>query len=197
LFQGYERWTALLTDAQKEFVSTPLHAPHRIEGPAGTGKTISLILKAITALHGSEKQSTPYKALLVTHSEATRRTIEQVIEANDPWSYLRKDSLMNLQTLKLATLQQLCGELLNREISESEFLDRDALESKQYQVLFISEALSSTMKEDYPTHKKFLSPEFGEFLTTTDAWVLAEMFQHEISVVIKGRADEQLESFQS
>jgi hypothetical protein len=195
LFQGYERWMTLLTDQQKDFVSTPLHAPHRIEGPAGTGKTISLILKAITALHESEEQSKPYKALLVTHSEATRRTIEQVIEANDPWAYLHKDPIMNLQTLKLATLQQLCGELLNREISESEFLDRDALESKQYQVLLVSEALSAAMKEDYPTHKKFLSSEFDEFLAATEDWVLPEMFQHEISVVIKGRADEQLDSY--
>src|SRR6476660_985993 len=117
------------------------------------------------------------------------------MEANDPWAYLHKDPIMNLQTLKLATLQQLCGELLNREISESEFLDRDALESKQYQVLLVSEALSAAMKEDYPTHKKFLSSGFDEFLTATEDWVLAEMFQHEISVVIKGRADEQLDSY--
>ena len=195
LFQGYERWIALLTHAQKSFVLSSLHAPHRIEGPAGTGKTISLILKAIAALHRAEEQNQPFKALLVTHSEATRRTIQQVIEANDPWGFLQRGSRMSLQALKLSTLHQLCGELLNREISDSEFLDRDAMESKQLQILYISEALASAMKDDYPTHRKFLSTQFNELLEGTESWVLAEMFQHEISIVIKGRADEQLENY--
>jgi superfamily I DNA/RNA helicase len=195
VYQGYERWMTLLTDAQKSFVRSPLQGAHRIEGPAGTGKTISLILKAIAGLHGAEEQGKPFKALFVTHSEATRRTVQQVIEANDPWGYLQRDPRIKLQTLRLTTLQQLCAELLNREISESEFLDRDAMESKQLQTLYISEALSAALKDDYPTHRKFLSPGFGQLLEASDLWVLAEMFQHEISVVIKGRADEQLDNY--
>lgn len=195
IHQGYERWMALLTDAQKSFVLAPLHAPHRIEGPAGTGKTVSLVLKAIHALRTAEEQGQAFKALFVTHSEATRRTVERVIEANDPWGYLRRDSRMSLQTLKLSTLQQLCAELLNREISESEFLDRDAMESKQLQVLYVSEALTAALKDDYPTHKKFLSQHFDQLLATVEPWVLAEMFQHEISVIIKGRADEKLDNY--
>jgi hypothetical protein len=195
LFQGYDRWISLLTDAQKKFVESSLDAPHRIEGPAGTGKTISLVLKAITALHNATQKETPFRVLFVTHSEATRRTVQHTIEINDPWSYLQKDSLMDLQTLKLSTLQQLCSDLLNREISEAEFLDRDAMDAKQMQILYVSEALSSAMDKEYPTHRSFLSPNFNHFLATTDPSVLAEMFQHEISVVIKGRADEQLDHY--
>src|ERR1019366_7529962 len=134
------------------------------------------------------------RALFITHSEATRRTIQQLVETNDSGDFVVAD-VQRLQHLKLATLQQLCGELLQREIHESEFLDRDAMESKQLQVLYVDEALSSAMKDDYPTHQHFLSPHFESFLTTTERWLVAEMVQHEISVVIKGRADEQLENY--
>ena len=87
------------------------------------------------------------------------------------------------------------GELLNREISETEFIDRDAMESKQLQTIYVSEALDLSLKDDYPTHSKFLSPKFNELISSTERWVLAEMFQHEISVVIKGRADEKFENY--
>jgi hypothetical protein len=194
-YQGYERWVGLLTDNQRAFVLGELKAPHRIEGPAGTGKTMALILKVIAALHRAEEAGTEYSALFVTHSEATRRTVQQVIEANDTWKFLQRDPQKDLQRLKLTTLQQLCAELLNRRISESEFLDRDAMESKQLQVLYVLEALDATMLEEYPTYKKLLSDGFDHLLATTDRWTLAEMLQHEISVVIKGRADEQLEYY--
>jgi hypothetical protein len=102
---------------------------------------------------------------------------------------------LRLQSLKLTTLQQLCGEILQRKIDEAEFLDRDAMESKQLQVLYVAEALQSALVEDYPTHKKFLSPGFDQFLTSAERWAIAEMMQHEIGVVIKGRAGEQLENY--
>jgi superfamily I DNA and RNA helicase len=47
---GYEHWLGLLTEKQKAFVTADLAAPHRIEGPAGTGKTLCLVLKAISGV---------------------------------------------------------------------------------------------------------------------------------------------------
>jgi hypothetical protein len=99
------------------------------------------------------------------------------------------------QTLKLTTLQQLCSELLRREIHESEFLDRDAMESKQLQAMYVEEAFKSVMKEAYATYKAIISPQFDLFLNTTEQSTIVEMLQHEISVVIKGRSDEQLENY--
>jgi hypothetical protein len=193
-FQGYQQWLELLTDRQKAFVTAALCAPHRIEGPAGTGKTLCLILKTIAGLRSAFETGREHKALFVTHSEATRHTVEQLFVGNDPWRFLEGERNLQLQSLKLATLQQLCGDLLQREIAETEFLDRDAMESKQMQLLYVHEALNSAMSREYPTHQKFLSPGFAEFLTQTENWALAEMLRHEISVVIKGRANEQLVS---
>jgi hypothetical protein len=128
-------------------------------------------------------------------TEATRGTIQELIEINDPLQFLNGTSELKLQSLQVTTLQQLCGELLQRKVSEAEFLDRDALESKQIQVLYVAEALQRAFVEDYPTHRKFLSSGFDEFLSTAEHWAIAEMLQHEIGIVIKGRAEEQIENY--
>jgi superfamily I DNA/RNA helicase len=192
---GFDKWLTMLTGKQKEFVLSALTAPHRIEGPAGTGKTLSLVLKAIATLRQAENVKVEHRALFITHSEATRRTVEQLFTANDPSNFIELKPLSSSQTLKLSTLHQLCGELLGREISETELIDRDALESKQLQVVYVNEALRSALAEDLPTHRRFMSPGFVTFLATTEMWALSEMFQHEISVVIKGRAEEEFDHY--
>jgi hypothetical protein len=194
-FQGYEQWLLLLTRKQLSFVNSVLIAPHRIEGPAGTGKTLCLILKALTGLRAAKIADSLHKSLLITHSEATRQTVEQLIQTIDPISMEHSGGNKSRQTLRLATLQQLCGDLLRREISETEFLDRDAMESKQLQILYVEESLKAVMLEDYPTYKNVISEGFRNFLSITEQGTVAEMLQHEISVIIKGRADEQLDTY--
>jgi hypothetical protein len=61
--------------------------------------------------------------------------------------------------------------------------------------LHVDDALADTFKQDHSTYKNFLSPSFDTFLSSTARELLAEMFQHEISVVIKGRAEENLENY--
>jgi UvrD/REP helicase N-terminal domain len=194
-YQGYEKWLELLTVKQKKFVLADLDAPHRIEGPAGTGKTLCLVLKSIAGLHAAVEANCEHKALFITHSEATRRTVQQLVETNDQHNFLNASAATDLQSLELTTLQQLCAGLLQRDVSETEFLDRDAMESKQLQLLYVNEAFNSVMREDYETYKKILSPQLNHLLKETDPWAMTEMLQHEISVVIKGRAEEQLENY--
>jgi len=192
---GFDQWLTMLTGKQKEFVLSPLAAPHRIEGPAGTGKTLSLVLKAIATLRHAERTKAEHRALFITHSEATRKAVEQLFAANDPSNFIELNPLSASRTLKLSTLHQLCGDLLGREINESELIDRDALESKQLQIMYVNEALQSAMTEDLGTHRRFMSPGFVTFLDTTEIWALSEMIQHEISVVIKGRAEEEFDHY--
>ncbi len=192
---GYEQWMSLLTPKQEQFVSLPLRAPHRIEGPAGTGKTLSLVLKAIFLLREAVKTGKEQKVLFVTHSEATRRGIEQMFSSYDEHGFMQCDPVKDPQSLTLTTLHRLCGRFLGTEITESELIDRDAMESKQLQVMYVEEAIRGAMESEFPTHRKFMSQHFIDCVEKTDRWALSEMVQHEISVVIKGRAQEQLDSY--
>lgn len=194
-FRKFEDWLPLLTTEQRRFVEADLVGPFRIEGAAGTGKTLSLILKALFALRKAKVAGKEFHCVFVTHSDATRRTVEEVIHVIDDQGFLTLDRVLSLQTLRVSTLSELCAEQLRQSISETEFIDRDAMESKGLQLLYISEAFADAMSSDFSAHERFLSAEFADFLKSEDSWKVAEMLQHEISVMIKGRASEDLDKY--
>lgn len=191
---NFDEWQGYLTSSQKDFVTKELTTPHRIEGPAGTGKTLSLVLKCIWNLRTAAVQKKEHRALFVAHSEATRRGIQQMFDPEFGTGGA-SETLLAPQTVKVTTLQSLCQELLRYDISESEFLDRDAFEAKQAQLLYALEAIEECMASDFSSHRPHLSNSFAAFLEDTDQWVLAEVFQQEIGVMIKGRAGEDLENY--
>lgn len=187
---SFEEWLPLLTRAQRNFIDEEITAPHRIEGPAGTGKTLSLVLKCIATLRRAADRSESHNALFIAHSEATKRNISGLFQPEFEKNLISSDRAMSMQSVKITTLQAYCAEVLNTEIAESEFLDRDAFESKQAQLLYTLEALDEAISDYLPTHREFMSFGFINFIENEDKWVVAEMLQHEISVKIKGRADE-------
>lgn len=191
---GIDGWSRLLTNAQLEFVNSPLSVPHRIEGPAGTGKTLCLVLKAMKTVTDASNAVRPHRALFVAHSEATRRAIVNLFAINGGESFMESEYelLTKAQSIKVTTLQELCADLLRRDISESELVDKDAYESKLVQRLYAIEAVESALRNEYESHAPYLSEPFRKFLSETEHWALAEMLQHEISVQIKGRADQDL-----
>jgi len=191
---GLDGWTKVLTSSQLAFVNSPLTVPHRIEGPAGTGKTLCLVLKSLKTVKDAAAIGQPHQALFVAHSEPTRRAIENLLVMNGAEEYVSDDFelLAKPQSIKVTTLQELCAHLLRREISESELVDRDAYESKLVQRLYAIEGVERALNDEYKSHLPFLSESFKTFLSETEHWAIAEMLQHEISVQIKGRADQDL-----
>lgn len=194
---GLENWKRWLTDSQLGFVDALLNAPHRIEGPAGTGKTLCLVLKALKLLLDCESTHSTHRALFVTHSQATKTSIENLIATNGGERYLEaaNGALGGAQSISVTTLHELCAQLLHKEISASELVDRDAYESKMTQKLYAIEAVERAIAKELPSHRVFLSQGFSAFLDSTDRWAVAEMLQHEISVQIKGRSEQDLTKY--
>lgn len=194
---GLESWRRWLTGAQLQFVDAPLSAPHRIEGPAGTGKTLCLVLKAINVLQSAKAVGAPHRALFVTHSHATRASIENLFVTNGGEDFLCELNALSLRqcAITVITLHELCAAILHQEVSPSELVDRDAYESKLTQKLYAIEAVERVFKIELASHRAFLSDEFLNFLDGTDRWAVAEMLQHEISVQIKGRAEQDLSKY--
>lgn len=191
---GLEGWSKVLTNSQLAFVNSTLTVPHRIEGPAGTGKTLCLVLKALKTLKDAAAAGEPHRTLFISHSDPTRRAIENLFAINGGDGFLEGEFelLAKPQSIKVTTLQELCANLLKREISESELVDRDAYESKLVQRLYAIEGVERALRDEYESHAPFLSESFKKFFAETEHWAIAEMLQHEISVQIKGRADQDL-----
>ncbi|RRH68869.1 UvrD-helicase domain-containing protein [Falsigemmobacter faecalis] len=195
IFQPYDDWLDLLTSKQRAFIEEPLSGARRIEGAAGTGKTLCLMLKAVRELRSSAADGRTFHAVFITHSEATKSAILEFMSVIDPDKFYKRDRSLEPVTLSVVTLSELCASKLTQQIGDSEFVDRDALESKETQLLYISEALEAAEATDFASHDRFLSSEFKGFLSRTDRWTLIEMLQHEISVSIKGRAGEKFDVY--
>lgn len=130
------------------------------------------------------------RILFVTHSEQVRSAIELVFSSlGEPFfhNHLRDHSS---QSIELVTLQSWCGNFLGeREITSSQFLDQDALQSKEMRMMLIEE-LVVEKKENEVDSFQYLSSECRTFFLEENKSFIAEMIQHEIGVMIKGRAAE-------
>lgn len=192
IHQGYETWLRLVTEDQKKFIIAPLIHPVRIDGPAGTGKTVSLSLAAIHAMRQAAAEDIDFQAIFITHSEASRRSISTVLEAMGGAEFMLEQA--SIRRLRVETLQGYCSGLLRQEISETEFVDQDAYDAKQLQLMYVDEALRQ-VRDEFASYAKFMSDEFKAYMEAEEDEFKIPLIQHEISVVIKGRAKENLDTY--
>lgn len=190
---GYDNWKCYLTKAQKNFIERDITGAERLEGAAGTGKTLALILRCIYLL---KKSNFSKRFIFVTHSIATKNHIIEVFKSNCPEidKYLiTEDNFFG--SLLVTTIQEWCIKYLGAYISETEYLDKDARESKEYQLMIIADAYSEVKKDDLATYEKLCSPELLKFIKAHDNDSLFELLQYEIGVVIKGQAGGDIEVY--
>ena len=169
---GYDNWKYYLTKAQKEFIERDISGAERLEGAAGTGKTLAMILRCIYLLR---KNNFEKRYIFVTHSIATKNHILDVFKSNLPEineHLITEDNFFG--SLLVTTIQEWCIKYLGAYISETEYLDRDARESKEYQLYVIADAYSEVKMKDMTTYEKLCSPEFLNFIKIHDDNALFE-----------------------
>lgn len=200
---GFDNWiNYYLTDVQKNFVCSDTSGPERLEGAAGTGKTLCLILRCIYLLKKSVEENKEFHIIFFTHSLSTKERIERVFRSN--WELFdlcdeKPENSHPRQSIKVTTLQEWSAEHLGtNSISDNEFLDKDALESKIRQILYIEQAYSSIKKELWQqTFDLFCSQKFKDFINYTPDETILEMLRQEIAVLIKGRASSDFDKYKS
>lgn len=189
IYWGIDRQYQMLTDSQRAIVDyDSLESPLRIEGAAGTGKTISMIMRAYRLLKQKESEGKPFKIAFFAHSESTS------IRNKELFSYYGNSAhfldASSAQSICFETLLSFCSRFAR--IADSMLLESDALESKNYQLLLIYEAVhkaisSKRLKTYLPILSQGVKDLFDE--EKTHRQVLYNMLQHEFSVQIKGRTD--------
>lgn len=190
--QNYEKWLHLLTNTQRDFITKPLNSPRRVDGPAGSGKTVSLALAAIHAMRLAAEDDRDFEALFVTHSEASRRNIKTILQSMDGNLYLGEQPTG--RRLQVVTLQGYCASLLRQDLSTTEFVDPDAYDAKQLQGMFVEEAIKK-VEAKFSSYEPYLSKNFKEYFLNEDMAFKSALIQHEIAVVIKGRSKESLDVY--
>lgn len=185
------------TKKQSEFISKPFAGCERLEGAAGTGKTLTLILRTITNLKNYLESLDEEKHIaFITHSVATRKQIETSFEVYFPEVIDLYNRSHTPVSLKIITLQEWCLNFLGSDdIAETEYLDLDAQNSKELQLLYILESYEMAIRDDFESFKPFCSSEFIDFIESHSSYEIIELLQFEIGVTIKGRARQDLEQY--
>jgi len=195
-FQSFENWMSRLTISQMEFVQFPDDKPQRVEGPAGTGKTLCLILRAFFLCKLAEEAKAEFRIVFVTHSEATKDSLDAAFEALGEPHYHRNNPESDLQFIEVCTLQEWCGKLLGKkEIASTQFLDQDALSAKEMRRLILKDLVERHRTGEGEKFLDYLSESCKSFFLSENSEYIAELLQHEIGIMIKGRASEKIDSY--
>jgi superfamily I DNA/RNA helicase len=195
-FIGYESWKSFLTDTQKKFIYNKNLTTSRIEGPAGSGKTLSLILRAMFLLKKFYIENEQFRLIFITHSTATKDNIKNII-SNEMNSSIF-DRYASLVSINVTTLLEWCIENGNMRISLNDCLEPDALDSKQMQILYIEEIYKQFHSNEYiSTYQHLISKPLKDYIESIDSYLLYDNLQKEFSIFIKGQANQDIEKYKN
>lgn len=193
-FLDYEKWMHSLSKKQMDFVTNKLRGSERLEGAAGTGKTTTLVLRALFLCEEARKKEEEFHAIFICHSVASKEYLKLMFESASSNPHIL-DNYYSSQSVTLTTLQEWCTEYLGNKIGRSEVLDEDAQESKELQFRFVSDAYSQCMEYDFVSYKDSCSEAFVKFIEDEDKAFVVEKLCSEISITIKGRAEQDFEIY--
>ncbi|WP_426263224.1 UvrD-helicase domain-containing protein [Sphingomonas sp. PWP1-2] len=77
--RSYEEWLKLLSDSQKDVLANDINTSVRIVGPAGSGKTLALCMRAIQIARDKSVEGEGKRLLVATHSWAMSERIDGVL----------------------------------------------------------------------------------------------------------------------
>lgn len=133
-----------LTADQRLFVDKPHDGPVRLRGAAGTGKTLSLVVKFLRDAAINEDNKSPIKLGFVTHSFASLDLVGAIGESLDATGLLHGSG--KFAKLELRTLYDLAHKNLNFELDELEPLSLDGREGRRLQAELIESVLLDLQK---------------------------------------------------
>lgn len=160
--RAYSQWLPDLTPCQREFVEAPTDTSIRLRGPAGSGKTLTLCIKAVREVTQSRRDGQPIRALFVTHSWSLAGEVDQLLTALS-----EEGALDELNTLPLVAVAQ---EVLPDGMvpTDLHLTGDDSLTGKMTQLGEIEEVIEEFIHGDWITFRNLASPDFVERLESLE-----------------------------
>lgn len=147
----WDKWTIFLHPAQRQIVEGDYSGPARVVGPAGTGKTVVALHRAVYVA----RSNTDARVLLTTFSEIlanSLRTMLRRLVSNEP---------QLAERIEIYSLDAIAERLYSMHLGKPKIASRDD----------VTRLLASAAKEtpDHGFSERFLSAEWEEVV---DAWQL-------------------------
>lgn len=158
----YEEWLQTVSGDQRTFLDAPTTKAIRLKGPAGSGKTLTITLKAIKETLTARNGSNDFRTLIVTHSWALASQISKSIDL------MGIGQLPEVEVLPLLGVSELLAPQQPHEAAGLRLIGDDSQSGKQAQLDQILEVIDDFRGEDWITFRSKTSPELRERLDSED-----------------------------
>lgn len=177
--KAYSEWLDNLNLQQRQFLAHRGDHSVKLRGPAGSGKTLALSIKALSELYAAEEKLT--RILFVTHSWAMAEQIDHILNAIDEKSRASEISVFPLVEIAKSILPR-------SQSTKTSVLGDDSYTGKSEQLRRISNILEDLRKSEWPLFSLGCSTEFKKRVESsfeTPKWnSLVWDIMHEFSAVL-------------
>ncbi|WP_157719953.1 UvrD-helicase domain-containing protein [Microlunatus sagamiharensis] len=143
----YDEWHAAISRDQRQFVDAPVDKSIRLRGPAGSGKTLALTLKAIREVTSSRSRGSSPRVLIVTHSWSLAAQISNSIDSINGAPIPEIDVFPLLEIARTLSPQYVNDE------SGFSLIGEDSFSGKQAQLDEILDVLTEFKETDWVTFR--------------------------------------------
>ena len=147
----YAQWLEAISNDQREFIEASTDKSIRLRGPAGSGKTLTLTLKAIREVLNAREAGDDVRILVVTHSWALAAQISDSIDSMGLGLLHEIDVFPLLEIAKTVSPQYV------QDASGFNLIGEDSFSGKQAQLDEILEVLDDFITGDWITYKGLVS----------------------------------------
>lgn len=154
-YRTYSSWLEHLSEQQRRFVDWPPEYAVKLRGPAGSGKTLALALKALRELYAARNKGEAIRILFATHSWAVAEQVDSAISRLD-----ESGGTPEIEVFPLLEIARSRVPVERRPGQGVELLGEDSLSGRLLQLRRIDSVLDRLLKSDWLTYRRKVSEQF-------------------------------------
>ena len=156
-------YTARLTVAQRRFVDLPLSGSARLVGPAGSGKTVALVVKCLRDLKTPTEAQSHKRFLFLTHAASTATGIENLILGMDPERGIELLA-SDRPALVITTLYSLANGQMRYDLDDLSPVSLDGHDGRAFQADVLNDVIEQYRQSDWIAFKSGCSAPFVAYI---------------------------------
>ena len=156
-------YNSRLTINQRRFVDHPLTSSVRLVGPAGSGKTIALVVKCLSEIHTAETKGESRRLLFLTHASSTASAIENLVLEMDPTVGLNSIASQP-PSLVITTLYSLANAYMRYNLDDLTPVSLDGHDGRLVQADILNDIIADELRSDWITFRSRCSRPFIAYM---------------------------------
>lgn len=152
-----------LTVPQRRFVDHSHDGSIRLIGPAGTGKTVALVVKCLRELKQAAAKNENKRFLFLTHASVTAEAIENLALEMEPEAGLEFLS-SERPSLVVSTLYSLANRQMRYDLDELTPVSLDGHEGRLFQADVLNDIIEDYKRGDWITYRSGCSQPFVAYM---------------------------------